>query len=380
MITLNTPHHIRPTYAEVSLSALQHNIKQFSSKLKQETYLMAVVKADGYGHGAVQVARAALDAGATHLGVAFLDEAALLRQHGIQAPILVLGYTPTSAIETAARLRVSVTVFSLGQMLEIAALKNCGRLSIHLKLDTGMSRLGATTPDEARAIAHLVQCCEFTVLEGVFTHFADADGLDPSFTELQFSRFMSMLKFLRDSGIQYEMAHCCNSAAIWRFPQYQLDMVRLGIGMYGFISLARNDIALPKLEKAMRVRSAISSLKQISAYEPISYNRSYVTKSNATIAVLPIGYADGLDRKLSDLGYVDIAGQAAPIVGKICMDQTMIDVSHLIDLHIGDQAVLFGTDENGVTASDWARWLNTIEYEIVCSISKRVPRIYTNCI
>lgn len=368
--------NFRPTYAEISLAALQHNIRVFSSKLKKETLIMAVVKADGYGHGAVQAANAALDAGATHLAVACLDEAVELRKSGIQAPVLVLGYTPAAAIETAASLNISITVFSWSQMNEIALLPLRSCLGIHLKVDTGMSRLGVTSLEEAIAIAGLANRCEFVQWEGIFTHFADADGSDTLFTEWQFARFMNVLRALREKGINYQMAHCCNSTAIWRFPQFQLDMVRLGIGMYGYSPLLIDGKPVPELKKAMKIVTEISSVKQYAANVSIGYNRTYFTRSNEKIAVLPIGYADGLNRRLSNLGYVTIRGEIAPIVGKICMDQTMIDVSHFAELQIGEKVTVLGRDEDGVTAENWAEWLHTIHYEVICGISKRVPRVY----
>jgi len=367
----------RDTWAEVSLDAIARNVGVFKSNLRRGTALMAVVKADGYGHGAAETARAAIQAGADRLGVAFLDEALQLRDAGIEHPILILGHTPGHAIEDAVRHRVTIAVASR-QMWDDAA-RAATRIGmtarIHLKVDTGMARLGFA-PDELLP-ACLERPREPVVVEGIFTHFADADDPDPSFAREQFERFTTVIAQLADHGIRIPIKHCCNSAAAMRYPDMHMDMARIGIAMYGLSPLQGEPHPSYPLEEAMQLKTTISHLKTVPPLRPVSYGLTYTTKRESLIATLPVGYADGLSRQLSNQAAVLIRGTRVPIVGRICMDQTMVDVTSIPDARIGDEVTIFGTSSDvRLSIHEVASQMRTIPYETVCLIGKRVPRVY----
>ncbi|CAI6034223.1 alanine racemase [Cohnella sp. JJ-181] len=367
----------RDTWAEVSLGAIAHNVGVFKQHLGKSARLMAVVKADGYGHGAVETAGAAIQAGADQLGVAFLDEALQLRDAGVEHPILVLGHTPGHALEAAIRHRVTIAVSSL-QLWDDAA-RAARRVGIpariHLKVDTGMARLGFT-PEEVLP-ACLGRSREPVILEGIFTHFADADRPDPTFTRGQYAAFAALVSRLADHGIHIPVKHCCNSAAAMRYPEMRMDMARIGIAMYGLSPLQGEASPSFPLREAMQLKTAVSHLKTVPPHTPVSYGLTYTTKKESLIATLPIGYADGLSRQLSNQGWVLIRGKRVPIVGRICMDQTMVDVSSIPDARIGEEVTVFGESAGErLSINEVASLMHTIPYETVCLIGKRVPRVY----
>lgn len=370
----------RNTWAEVSLHAISHNVSLFRSHLHSSCRLMAVVKADGYGHGAVEVARAAIQAGAHWLGVAFLDEALQLRNAGIDHPILVLGCTPTRSLEIAVTHRISLTVFSEQSLDELIAVT--ARLSqparIHIKVDTGMSRLGCTSKEEVLSLSLKARSSPYVRVEGIFTHFANADSKDCARTRHQFERFTSVIDYLEQHQIQIPLKHCCNSAATIQFPEMHLDMVRVGISLYGLLpSDEVNHPLTDEFQKAMQFKSSIASLKQVGTDEWISYGCTARTEQHSLIATMPAGYADGLSRLLSNKGFVLVRGQRVPIVGRVCMDQTMLDVTTVPNVQLDDEVVLFGQSQGAhLSMDEMASWINTINYEVVCSVGKRVPRIY----
>ncbi|QJD86900.1 alanine racemase [Cohnella herbarum] len=372
-----TMHSYRDTWAEVSLDDIRHNISTVKSMLREPCRLMAVVKADGYGHGAVEVAQAAVDAGASDLGVAFLDEALALVHAGITRPILLLGYTPPRAVEEAIRNDIAITVFSEEAINAIAVC--CNRLGrkarIHLKVDTGMTRLGVATADDAYRLASLAMASGNIELEGIFTHFADADNrADDSYTRAQFDGFIAIIAELERRNIRFSLKHCCNSAATLNFPEMHLDMVRAGIVIYGLLPSGK---ATDRFKQAMSLRTRVSALKYVPIGTAVGYGCRYRTEGDSVIATLPIGYADGLSRRMSNNGSVLIGGRQAPIVGTICMDQTMIDVTDIPGVRIGDEATIFGVSEGReLSVGDVARSIETIPYEVVCAVGKRVPRIY----
>jgi len=369
----------RETWAEVSLDAIAHNVRTIKATLRRSCRLMAVVKADGYGHGAVQVARAALEAGADWLGVAILDEALQLRASGIACPILVLGYTPPASVEAAVKHGIAVTVFAENELDAVIACAERLRqhADVHLKADTGMSRLGVTDPQAAVALARKAASSPWVRLQGVFTHFASADSPDETYARKQYRDFLAFIEYLERHGIRVPLKHCCNSAACLRFPDMHLDMVRVGIALYGLLPFSDPMPGLPKLLPAMSWKTKIAALKQVPAGQPVSYGCTYRPSRPSRIATIPAGYADGLSRKLSNRGSVMIRGRKAPIVGIVCMDQTMVDVDAIPGVRAGDEVLLFGrSGESVLPAHEVASLLGTIHYEIVCAVGKRVPRVY----
>lgn len=370
----------RDTWAEVSITAIKHNVNQFKKYIGSSVNLMAVVKADGYGHGAVPVAKAAIEAGSDYLAVAILDEAIELREAGITQPILVLGYTPVRSIRQAMIAGVDITVFNEEVLDEIilqsVALQKT--VSIHLKIDTGMTRIGVQTREEALVLAVKALESPFIVLKGIFTHFANADSEDPSYTRQQFERFRSVTSYLYDNGIFIPLKHCCNTAGTMNFPEMHLDMVRVGIGLYGLypdVSLKEHPISL---QQAMTLKTKIAWLKKVAKSQPISYGCTYTPSTERIIATLPIGYADGLSRHLSNCGQFLVHGQKVLVAGRVCMDQTMIDVTSVPSCQRGDDVIIFGGNGEAFQSVDEiALLMGTINYEVVCLIGKRVPRIYT---
>ncbi|MEC1522192.1 alanine racemase [Neobacillus niacini] len=369
----------RDTWAEVSSEAIKHNTNQFKNYIGSSVNLMAVVKADGYGHGAVQIANAAVEAGADYLAVAILDEAIELREAGITEPILILGYTPPRSIRQAIMAGVDLTVFSEDVLDEIIfqteELQKTA--AIHLKIDTGMTRIGVQTREEALDLALKALESPFIVLKGIFTHFANADSEDPSYTLEQFERFLSATSYLEDIGISIPLKHCCNTAGTMNFPEMHLDMVRVGIGLYGLypdMSLKEHTISL---QQAMTLKTKIAGLKKVAKSQPISYGCTYTPSSERMIATLPIGYADGLSRHLSNCGQFLLNGQKVLVAGRVCMDQTMIDVTTVPSCQQGDEVVIFGGNDKAFQSVDEiALLMGTINYEVVCLIGKRVPRLY----
>jgi len=371
----------RDTWAEVSLDAIAHNAGLFRKQAAEGCRVMAVVKANGYGHGAVQAAQAAIRAGAEYLGVALVDEALQLRAAGISQPILVLGYTPPHGVEMAVRHGVTLTVYTEDVLREaIACARKQGREArIHLKYDTGMTRIGLPSAEAVTGMAAQVAAASpFVVLEGLFTHFADADGPDPAFTLEQFARFEACIDALEAVGLHIPIKHCCNSAAAMRFPWMHLDMIRVGIALYGLYPSALLQLPEYPLRQAMQLKSKIASLQRIEPGRTVGYGRTYRAAKERIIATIPVGYADGLSRALSNRGCALVRRQRVPIIGRICMDQAMLDVTEAENVRAGDEVVIFG--ENGAEASisidEVAAWMGTINYEVVCLIGSRVPRVY----
>lgn len=367
----------RDTRAEVSLDAIARNVRLFRENIGIGVRLMAVVKADGYGHGAEATARTAIEAGADYLGVAFADEAIALREAGIEAPILILGHSTARAIEAAVRQRIAIAVSSQDMWDDVVSVAaGLGNQAIvHLKVDTGMARLGFQ-PEEMLAFC-LKRSHPLVTIEGILTHFADADNPDPSFTRSQFERFVSMTTQLADHGIHIPIKHCCNSAAAMRFPEMHMDMARIGIAMYGLSPLTGAQLPSYPLLEAMQLKTSISYIKKVKENRPVSYGLTYTTTEESTIATLPIGYADGLSRQLSNNGFALVRGIRVPIIGRVCMDQTMIDVTSLPDVRTGDEVTLFGrSGSERIAIHEVASRMGTISYEVICLIGKRVPRLY----
>ena len=366
------------TWAEISLGNLEHNYQALRACAPDSRFL-GTVKANGYGHGAVPIAKRLVELGTDYLAVACLDEAAELRQAGITAPILILGYTAPELADEVAALDVTQTVFTpeLAKALSDAAGAAGKRAKIHLKADTGMSRLGVLDHQPERAAEELAALCALPHLEpeGIFTHFASADG-DEEYTMLQFTRFLDVLQELEEKyGRTFEIRHCAASAAVLNYPCTHMDMVRPGIALYGhYPDPACEGLDGPGLKPVMALYSRVAAVRDFPAGTPVSYGctASFGCGGGRT-AVLPIGYADGLHRMLSNEGSVWLGGQPRPIMGRVCMDMCMIGMEESANVRPGDVAEVFGPRLPVERQADIA---GTISYELLCAVAPRVPRIY----
>ena len=374
---------LKRTWADISLDDLEYNYHSIRSRLPSGTRYLGVMKADAYGHGAVPVSRALADLGAEYLAVSNLEEAVQLRRGEIRLPILILGYTPPEYAENMIYLDITQEVHSLEYAKELdASLAGTNYiLNVHLKLDTGMTRIGFFAYDNERTLDELKQVAALPHLriEGVFMHFCVADstaGEDVAFTRLQFQRFTDMLSAMEGVGIRPEIRHCCNSGATILYPEYALDMVRPGIITYGNAPSEELEGAI-SLRPMMSLHSMIAQVRTVPAGTDISYGRLYRTKETTRAAVLPIGYADGLSRLLTGKASFYLHGAMVPVIGRICMDMCMLDVSAVPVAKPGDIVTIFGYDEDGtlVPCERLASAQGTINYELLCQISKRIPRI-----
>jgi len=365
----------RPTWLEVDLEAIAYNVRRVTELVGQDVAVLAVLKADGYGHGAVRVARTVLNNGARYLGVASINEGARLRQAGITAPVLILGYTPAWQARDLVLNDLSATVFNLevGQALNRAARELNNPVRVHIKVDTGMGRLGLL-PDEVLPFVQALQALPGLVLEGIFTHFSVADS-DPDYTRWQIDRFRQVLAGLSEAGIDIPLVHAANSAAILSLPESHFGMVRLGIAMYGLHPSAQVRCP-PDFHPALAFKTQVAQVKTLPPGSYVSYGNTYQTEGEQRIAVIPVGYADGFRRAPRHWGEVLVRGQRASIVGRVCMDQTTIDVTAIPKVRQGDEVVLIG-EQGGdqITVEDVAERLGTINYEVVSEILARVPRV-----
>ena len=369
---------LRRTWAEVDLDALAHNYRQARRMIGAGVRYLGVVKADAYGHGAVQVGRKLEALGADYLAVSSLDEARELRHGGISMPILILGHTPPEMVPELIRHHITQTVSARAKAEEYsAAAAACGgTLRVHIKVDTGMSRLGFLVRGEHfdGGVEAIAASCRLPHLEaeGIFTHFAAADEDDPgseAYTREQFDVFPRVLAALADRGQTFAIRHCANSGALARYPEMYLDMVRPGIALYG----AGADAQRLDLRPVMTLKSCVSTIKIFDPDTDISYGRTYRTREKTRVGVLPIGYADGLFRGLSGRMSVWTEEGPAPVLGRICMDMTMVNLTGLSHVHVGDAVELFGQRQR---VDVLAEILGTIPYELTCAVSKRVPRLY----
>lgn len=363
----------RDTWAEVDLDCITENVASVKKLLPENVDIIAVVKANAYGHGDVQVAESALQAGATYLAVAFMDEAIALRNKGIKAPILVLGATRPEDVELAVKLDITITVFQLEWVKAAQSyLPSDKVLSVHLKLDTGMGRIGIRTKEELSAVVQLITNDERINIEGIFTHFATADEVDLTYFEQQLKLFHDLLSVLKERP---KYVHCSNSAAALRFSKANFNAVRLGIAMYGLTPSPEIEHELPlALYEAFSLRSRLVHVKKLDKGEKISYGATYETEGEEWIGTIPIGYADGWIRRLQGQEVL-VEGKRVPIVGRICMDQCMVKLPHAVP--VGTTVTLIGKQEDEfISVNEIARKLETINYEVPCIISTRVPRLY----
>jgi alanine racemase len=372
---------LRPAWAEINLEAVARNIATLRKLVEPDALFMAVVKADGYGHGAIPVSRTALKSGADRLGVALVEEAIELREQHIHTPIHILSEIPPETYE-ASRVATSdliptVCQMSVAEKLSRAAVQAGRGVKVHIKVDTGMNRLGIPAdPERVVNFVRQVQDLPNLEVEGIFTHFALADKPQSDFTDRQFERFQRVIESLEDNGIKVPIKHAANSAAIMTKPQTHLDMVRAGISIYG-LPPSPELSQVVRLKPALSLKTKISYLKRVPVGEGISYGLTYRTDKPTLIATLPIGYADGYSRSLSNRSEVLVRGKRARVAGTICMDQFMVDVNHIPNVKVGEEVTLIGRQKGQeITADEIAKLMGTINYEVVCAISKRVPRVY----
>lgn len=366
--------------ARVDLNAIRHNLLEVRKKLNPDTKLMVIIKADAYGHGAVPLAKAIGDSGRIDAyGVAIIEEAVELRKAGITKPILILGYTPKEQYDLVVAYDVAQTVFQyeMAEALSEEAARQGKTAKIHIKLDTGMSRIGFTdTPESVEEVKRIAELANIEI-EGLFSHFARADETDKSSTVNQLNRYIKFNNLLEKENIHIPVKHIANSAGIIEFPGAYFNMVRCGIATYGIYPsdmVNKNEI---KLIPAMELKTHVIYVKDVEEGVGISYGATYVTDKKRRIATIPVGYADGYSRNLSNHGKVIIHGQYAQIVGRICMDQFMVDVTEIEDVKQGDLVTLLGRDADAyISAEELAEWSHSFAYELVCTVGKRIPRVY----
>jgi len=369
----------RPTWVEIDLSAIAHNTRQIHSLVGSNVRILASLKADAYGHGALKVARTVLHNGARMLGVATLSEAIPLREAGIHAPILVFGYVPHWQMREAVRLRLTLTLYSIesAQALARAAQALNLTVKVHVKVDTGMGRLGIRAEQIAEIVELLHEITELPhlELEGIFTHFAMADTQDQTHARMQLARFQQVLQCIEEEHMRPPLVHAANSAAIFSLPEAHFDMVRPGIALYGLDP--SSEVRLPaEFRPALSFKTQVAQVKDIPEGESISYGCTYTTDRPTRVAILPVGYADGFRRAPTDWGSVLVHEQEAPLLGRVCMDQCIIDITLIPHVRVGDEVVLIGRQGTAsLTAEQVAQRLGTINYEVVSEILARVPRV-----
>lgn len=367
------------TWAEINTDALKHNFDEIRRVTNPSSKILAVVKADAYGHGVEEVAKELIGCGADYFAVACADEGKQLRRAGITLPILILGASSEADSEDLINYSLMPAVFTYdyAHILSDMACKLGKKAKIHIKLDTGMSRIGYVAgidddalTDEILKIAALPNI----EIEGIFSHFSTSDEYDRSYTHMQFEKFMNVCNLIEQKGLKIPIRHIANSAAIMMYPETHLDMVRAGIILYGLYPSDEVDRTKIDLIPVMSVKSRITMIKNLDAGCGISYGKTYITNHRTKIATVPIGYADGYTRLLSGKAKMIAKNSSVPVIGRICMDQCMIDVTSVNNINTGDEVIVFGADV--ITADNLAEWIGSVNYEIVCMISKRIPRIY----
>lgn len=370
---------IRAAWAEVDLDALAHNMREVRRLAKKNALVTAVIKADGYGHGAKKIAQTLLDNGADRFAIAVVDEGIELRRAGFKVPILILGFTDKERAEEIISNDLESAVYSwdLAEAISKEAQRQGKTAKVHVKIDSGMGRIGLQPNNDSVQLIKKISQLPNVVIEGIFTHFAVADAKDKAYTEGQYEKFRWICNELELENVKINIRHCGNSATIIDLPDMHMNMVRAGIILYGLepsdeVLLDRID-----LKQVMSLKVRIAHVKEIEAGQSVSYGRKFIAEKKTKIASLPIGYADGYTRMLSGKAEALVKGKKVPVVGRICMDQCMIDVTGIDDVKVGDEVVLFGKQDGSfIHIDELAEKLGTINYEIVCMIGKRVPRVY----
>ena len=375
---------MKRTWAEVDFDKLAHNYHALRGLAPAGTKYLGLVKADAYGHGAVPVAKKLEELGADYLGVACLDEAIEVREAGVKTPILILGCTSSIYAAELVKYNITQACYDLEYAKELSAgaQKAGGTITVHIQCDTGMTRLGFMCHEDTmeKSASEIIEAVKLPGLkaEGIFTHFSDSDGSE-EYTMLQFGRFQDIIQRVRDLGYEFEIRHCANSAATLLYPATYLDMIRPGIVQFGHFPDAKMDHALCELVPVLDLKSRVATVRDVPANTPVSYGRTNTLTRPSRLAVIPVGYGDGFCRGFSNKLTVLINGKKLPIVGRICMDMCMVDVTDAPDVKEGDVAILYGSDgtsDQPVEAG--AEIMNTISYELLCVLTKRIPRIYLN--
>ena len=367
-------------YAKIDLDAIAYNMEQMKQNIRPETKVMAVIKADGYGHGAVQIAEM-MERWNYIWGfaVATLDEAVVLGTEGIQKPILVLGCVfPDQYMEMLKHeIRMNIYTEEMAESISRMAAREGKTAYMHIKLDTGMSRLGFGINEQSAETIKRISKMPNVNMEGIFTHFTKADEKDKSFTKKQIQEFVWMTERLKEKNVRFTYEHCSNSAGIIDVPEANFDIVRAGISTYGLYPSEEVDKTNVKLKPALALKSHVAFVKEIERGTPVSYGGTFVAKEKMKIATIPVGYADGYPRSLSNKGYVLIRGKKAPILGRVCMDQFMVDVTQIEGVSFGDKVTMIGKDGNEILPVEVLSELSgRFNYEFVCDLGKRIPRVY----
>lgn len=365
-------------YATVDLDAIRQNMEAMKANIAKGTMICGVVKSDGYGHGSVPVAKAVEDL-VWGYAVAAVEEGWVLRDHHITKPILVLGYVPEEEFESLVEqeIRYTVSEWKEVEILSKIAQKLGKNAYVHIKMDTGMGRIGLRSAEEILTLAQKIENLPNIVIEGIFTHMATADMADKTKAKEQIRMFKEMLQLLENNGIYIPIRHCSNSAGIIDLKEANIDMVRAGIALYGLYPSEEVNKENVCLTPALELKSIVSYLKTVPKGSPIGYGATFVTQKETKVATVSIGYGDGYPRALSNKGYALVRGKKAPIIGRICMDQFMMDVSDIPEIQQGDTVTLIGKDQNEqITVEELAELAGTFNYEFVCDLGKRIPRVY----
>ena len=371
-----SPLESRVTYAEIDLPAIAHNLQEIKKRVAAAR-VMAVVKANAYGHGVEQVAKVAVEQKVDYFGVALVEEGIQLRELGITQPILVFGGFFEDQIADFLRHDLDFTVYDRHSARVLSELaRRAGKTAgVHVKIDTGMGRVGAPWQETSELVSALTELGHIRI-SGIYTHLSSADEADPAYSKIQLARFKNIIVDLEDRSITVPLKHAANSGAVLNLTESYFDMVRPGVSLYGYYPAGETAKSLP-LKPAMSLKSRVIFTKEVEKDTFISYNRTYQTVRNTTIATVPIGYADGYNRSLSSRGEVLIRGRRFPLVGRVCMDQIMVDVGPGSEIVAGDEVVLLGRQGNEeITIYEICQKLNTIPYEVTCWVSGRVPRVY----
>lgn len=366
------------TYVKIDLNAIEHNINEVKKLIDDDVKVMAVIKADGYGHGAAVIGNFLKDK-VDYFGVATIEEAIELRKNNIDIPILILGYTSYKQYEDLIRYNITQTVYSLdmAEKLEECAARFNHIAKVHLALETGMNRIGFKPNDTSVEDIKRIMKMNNIYVEGMFTHFSCADEKDKTYAKIQMKKYDEFAENLEKNNVNIPIKHMCNSAGIMEFDDHRFDMVRSGIITYGLYPSDEVNKSALKLKNALEWKAHVINISEVPEGCGVSYGKTYVTKKSTRIATVSVGYADGYMRGLSSKGRVLIHGEYAPIIGRICMDQMMVDITHIENVQIEDEVTLVGTDgENKITVEELAEMAGSFNYEFVCGIGKRVTRIY----
>jgi len=367
----------KPNWVEIDLDAIAHNCREIKKWIGEKTELAAVIKGNAYGHGIAMVAKTALENGATRFAAARVDEGVVVRKAGIEAPILVLGYVPAEEMENVVKWRITPPIMHWHTAKAVSEISSSQGVvtPVHVKVDTGMGRFGLLPDEVVDFVKRLIELPGIR-LEGLYTQFAVADEADKTYTYKQWDVYKKVLKDLEETGIHIPIRHVCNSAATLNFPEMHLEMVRCGTAIYGHYPSPVTNHSVP-LHSAMTLKSRVGRIRTLPPGSSISYGRTYITTRPTTVALVPIGFGDGLSRNLSNKGSVLIRGKRAPIVGRVCMDQCIVDVSGIPEVQQDDEVVLFGRQGGAeITAEDIASLMDSINYVVLETVTARVPRVY----